>query len=401
MVYMINGLLRNIVARLVVYYGAVSLALAGTLSAFPEIMVYMRAERLRGGDVSFDISAVNVVGAANPGLKSLNPVLDPYTSVPVIFSMLLVMSLTIPVAWVYRWTRNPARYSPSIAQALLVLPLAISLVVFLVKSSLALAFSLAGIVAAVRFRTALSESEDAVYMFVVIGIGLAAGVQLANVAFIASVFFNAVALQVWYMRFGSRPAVLEGWFLVPEDDHSEVDSPSPVTAHLDQAERYNARVSLPTTDVERSEKAAIPVLDAATRAWRISGVSRDKDGRSVVEIDARLRGSVNDVGLARDLEDSAQETGRVSLARRKKPKSTEKPGKPTKESLSSVPKPPSPSVKTKKKDKAKKKSAKTDKNAKKKGVQDKNPEGAPEAPVADGYDPSGPSGPSPSLPVSS
>ena len=387
----INCLLRNIVARLILYYGAVSLAFAGAVSAFPEIIVYMKAERLRGGDVSFDFNAVSVVGAAHQG-ESLNPLLDPYTSVPVIFSLLSVMSLTIPVAWVYRWTRNPARYSPSIAQALLVLPLAIALVVFLVKSSLALAFSLAGIVAAVRFRTALSESEDAVYMFVVIGIGLAAGVQLANVAFIASVFFNAVALQVWSVRFGSRPARLNGWWLAPEEDEAVPESSKQVITHLAQADRYNARLSLPTIDIERSEKAAIPVLDAAARAWRISGVSRGRDGRSVVEIEARLKGSVNDVNLARDLEDSAQETGRVSLARRKKSKVPEKPVPPPEAVISSFSSSKSPSGggTVTKREKTKRRGTKIDdaKNRKKKDAGTTRSETATGTSSFGDYDPS-------------
>jgi hypothetical protein len=86
--------------------------------------------------------------------------------------------------------------------------------VFLVKGSLALAFSLAGIVAAVSFRTALEEPLDGVYLFLVIGTGLAAGVQLLFVALIASVVFNTVTLTIWRLNVGSQPAVLEGWRLV-------------------------------------------------------------------------------------------------------------------------------------------------------------------------------------------
>ena len=94
--------------------------------------------------------------------------------------------MTLPVVWVYRWTRPTRRYNQSFAHTLIVVPIAITLVVFLVKGSLALAFSLAGIVAAVRFRTTLDEPLDAVYLFLVIGTGLAAGVQLLFVALLAS-----------------------------------------------------------------------------------------------------------------------------------------------------------------------------------------------------------------------
>ena len=98
---------------------------------------------------------------------------------------------------------------------LLVIPIAIALVVFLVKGSLALAFSLAGIVAAVRFRSTLKQPMDGVYMFMAIGIGLAAATQLVVVAFLASVIFTTVVLGVWKTNYGAKPAVVEGWMIVP------------------------------------------------------------------------------------------------------------------------------------------------------------------------------------------
>ena len=122
-------------------------------------------------------------------------------------SLLFSFLFALPVVWVYRWTRPRKKYDQAFAQTLLVVPIAIALVVFLVKDSIALAFSIAGIVAAVRFRTSLSETMDATYMFIVIGIGLAAGIQYGSVAILASVAFNVVVLVVWRMNWGSEPAV--------------------------------------------------------------------------------------------------------------------------------------------------------------------------------------------------
>ena len=312
----INTVLQNIVFRLLFYYSAVALAFTGAFRAFPQISTYVNSERLRGEGVSLDLDPNQLVNAAEQKLNTVaHTILDPYSSVPVLVALFSVIALTVPVAWVYRWTRNPAGYSASIANALLVLPLAITLVVFLVKGSLALAFSLAGIVAAVRFRTALSESEDAVYVFVVIGIGLAAGVQLANVAFIASVFFNASALLVWHLNFGARPAVLNGWSCVPYE--SPKIAPEDAAAAIDQTDRarYNTRLRLPTTDAEATQKASMPILDVVAKSWRFAEISKDERGMPVVEFDVRLRKSVDVAALVRDLEDAAIETGRIELKR--------------------------------------------------------------------------------------
>lgn len=67
--------------------------------------------------------------------------------------------------------------------------------------------------AAVRVRATLDDPLDAVCLFLVIGTGLAAGVQLLFVALVASILFNAVTITVWRLNVGSQPAVVEGWRL--------------------------------------------------------------------------------------------------------------------------------------------------------------------------------------------
>jgi hypothetical protein len=96
---------------------------------------------------------------------------------------------------------------------------AVALVLFLVKGSLALAFSLAGVVAAIRWRTRLDDTMDAVFTFVAIGIGLATGVQYLFVAFIASAFFNFLILFMTRFEFGRNPMQLDGWTLRPLSEH--------------------------------------------------------------------------------------------------------------------------------------------------------------------------------------
>src|SRR5690606_41772815 len=89
---------------------------------------------------------------------------------------IVALQLALPVAGVHMFTRR-LRYDPSLVQAIIVLPIVVAGVVMVVKNSLPLAFALAGIVAGVRFRQKLEEPEDAVYVLLSLGIGLAAGVQ--------------------------------------------------------------------------------------------------------------------------------------------------------------------------------------------------------------------------------
>jgi hypothetical protein len=124
-------------------------------------------------------------------------------------AMLAAILLSISVAWVYLLTRAKRGYQQSVVQLLIVLPTVVAGIVLLVKYSLALAFSLAGIVAAVRFRNTLDDSKDAVYVFLATAIGLASAVNLP-VAAVISILFNTVVLVLYYTDFGNAPVELEG-----------------------------------------------------------------------------------------------------------------------------------------------------------------------------------------------
>ncbi len=294
-------MLSNIIVRLVIYYAAWLLALSGLFHLFPEILYYVAVERERifiakGLDPGTD-TVPFPLGDIQEGVARL---VDPAHTIPVMVAMVLAFAVTLPIAWVYRWTRPRKKYNQSFAQTLLVVPISIALVVFLVKGSLALAFSLAGIVAAVRFRTSLDEPIDAVYMFMAIGIGLAAGTQLTTVAYLASLCFVAVSLAVWRFDFGAQPAVLSGWRIVPgekaEQDPVEGLEPVAPDGHRD------ARIEVHARKANAAQKAVAPVLDASTRHWQLANVARNPDGTSVVAFDVWLSQDVDPASIVREIE---------------------------------------------------------------------------------------------------
>lgn len=115
---------------------------------------------------------------------------------------LSALALSLPVAWIYAYTRR-LRYDPSLIHSVIILPMVVAGIVVIVKDSIPLAFSLAGIVAAVRFRNTLKDPKDAVYIFLALGIGLAAGVQAVDVALVISMIFNVVVLILWKWNLGA------------------------------------------------------------------------------------------------------------------------------------------------------------------------------------------------------
>lgn len=108
----------------------------------------------------------------------------------------------LPVSWVHKGIHKINSHDHSLDETMLVLPGIVAAILLVVQHSLALAFSLAGIVASVQFRRALRDTYDALFILVANGNGLAVGVQAQEVAAVLTVFFSYAALYVYYLGEG-------------------------------------------------------------------------------------------------------------------------------------------------------------------------------------------------------
>lgn len=118
--------------------------------------------------------------------------------------------LTVPISWVYFITSRTRRIDQSFLQTIMILPIVVTGIAMIVVNSIALAFSLAGVVAAVRFRFSLNQPSDAMYIFVAIGIGLGSGIGAVGVAGVISLMFVLATLVIWKLEYGKT---LSGPFL--------------------------------------------------------------------------------------------------------------------------------------------------------------------------------------------
>jgi hypothetical protein len=110
--------------------------------------------------------------------------------------------LVLPVSWVHKGIHKASAHDHSLDETTLILPGVVSAIVLIVQHSLALAFSLAGIVAGVHFRRALQDTFDALFILVAIGTGIAAGVAALEISAVLTVFFCYATLYVYHVGDG-------------------------------------------------------------------------------------------------------------------------------------------------------------------------------------------------------
>lgn len=196
----------NIVLRLVLYYAALAILAVVLLTLLPEPLqsaVTRAVQPLLGMSIQPVQSTTLDLGAAG------SPMASGSVLIMALIASTTALLLSVPISWTYMFTKQKKGYQQATVQSLILLPLVVALVAAVVQNSVALAFSLAGVVAAVRFRVTLDDSKDAVFVFAVMALGLASGVSL-EIAAVLSVLFVVVVLVLWHTDYARTPPSLEG-----------------------------------------------------------------------------------------------------------------------------------------------------------------------------------------------
>lgn len=213
--------------------------------------------------------------------------------------------LVLPIAFTYIRTRTRLKYDRSLIQTVVMLPIVVTAILVVVQDSLALAFSLAGIVAAVRFRNNLKESGDAVYIFGSIGIGFASGIHALAVAAALSVFFVVLELVLWKWNLGAEFEDTFSRLCMPSG--ADLATPPPSAGDVPLAAAGNGRTRA-TASVEPDGRAVTlrvyvdemgagrqaveRVLARDAKLWTASAAEPGEGGSGVLEYRVRPRKSV-------------------------------------------------------------------------------------------------------------
>jgi hypothetical protein len=142
-----------------------------------------------------------------------------------VVAMLGAALAALPVSWVYMAVRSGDEYDQSLVNTIIVLPMVVTGIVIIVQNSLALAFALAGIAGAVRFRNSLKSSGDALFILISVAIGLSAGIGAVELAAVISIALNYVFALLWITEYGERKGMKR--YLADYDGIDEAAPPAP------------------------------------------------------------------------------------------------------------------------------------------------------------------------------
>ncbi|HRN49984.1 MAG TPA: DUF4956 domain-containing protein [Anaerolineales bacterium] len=123
-------------------------------------------------------------------------------------TLVLVLSFVLSafIGWIYKLTHRGTSYTQSFVFTLVLNGMVVALVMMVVGSNIARAFSLVGALSIIRFRNAVKETRDVGFIFFTMAIGMAIGTRFYLLAIVAAVIISLVVVMMMRFNWFAREA---------------------------------------------------------------------------------------------------------------------------------------------------------------------------------------------------
>ena len=137
----------------------------------------------------------------------------------VLLAMLFAVIVGLFIFWVYKKTFTGILYSSGFALTLIGLTLVTTLVIIAVTSNVVLSLGMVGALSIVRFRTAIKEPMEIVFLFWSIAVGIVIGAGMIPLAVLGSVIIGIMLIV-----FANRKNVENAYILVLNCENEEAEN---------------------------------------------------------------------------------------------------------------------------------------------------------------------------------
>ena len=127
-----------------------------------------------------------------------------FSVLDIVIVMTLSFVLSAFIGWIYKITHRGTSYTQSFVFTLVMNGMVVALVMMIVGSNIARAFSLVGALSIIRFRNAVKETRDVGFIFFTMAIGMAIGTKFYLLAVVAAVVISLMIVLMmrfdWFAR---------------------------------------------------------------------------------------------------------------------------------------------------------------------------------------------------------
>ena len=133
---------------------------------------------------------------------------DPFSMVPlrtgeIVANVVVALLCGLTISLLYRWSYRGTSYSATFVSSLVTLAMITALVMMAIGNNLARAFGLVGAMSIIRFRTAVKDTQDLVFIFLALAVGLAAGIGFHRLAIVGTALVGGTLWALGRSGFGT------------------------------------------------------------------------------------------------------------------------------------------------------------------------------------------------------
>ena len=127
-----------------------------------------------------------------------------FSVLDIVIVMTLSFLLSAFIGWIYKITHRGTSYTQSFVFTLVLNGMVVAMVMMIVGSNIARAFSLVGALSIIRFRNAVKETRDVGFIFFTMAIGMAIGTKFYLLAIAGALVISLMILVMtrfdWFAR---------------------------------------------------------------------------------------------------------------------------------------------------------------------------------------------------------
>lgn len=133
---------------------------------------------------------------------------SPISALTILTVIAMVMILSVYEFVVYRFISHRSFYNKSFNITIAVIPFFIATIIMCLQSNIVITLGTIGALAIIRFRTAVKDPVDMVYLLWAVHTGIVCGCQLFPVAIITSIAVAVLLVILENLHFGRKPYVI-------------------------------------------------------------------------------------------------------------------------------------------------------------------------------------------------
>lgn len=118
------------------------------------------------------------------------------SGVEIVANILVALLCGLGIGWLYRLTYKGPGYSVAFLNSLVLMSMITAVVILIIGNNMARAFGLVGAMSIIRFRTAVKDTLDIVYIFFALVVGMAAGAGYHKIAVLSTLAVGVVSFTL-------------------------------------------------------------------------------------------------------------------------------------------------------------------------------------------------------------